>query len=133
MHNFPIIKASLQTVFNSQLFFTCMMFILFDIFTGTTVALKNNVLNSHINKVGITKHFTIIIFIIFFSSLFIAFNMREFSKIINYFYIGTYGLSIFENLTLLGVPFPKWLQEKFLILKDESDKGENNVTERIEK
>ena len=58
--------------------------------------------------------------------------MNEFSKIIIYFYISSYGLSIFENLTMLGVPFPKWLQEKFLILRDESNKGDKYVIEKIE-
>ena len=131
MNNFSVIKESLQTLVNSPLFMTCIAFILFDIFVGTAVAIKNNTVNSRINKDGITKHFIIIMFIMFFSCIFISINMREFSKLINYFYIGTYGLSIFENLSMLGVPFPKWLQEKFLILRDDSDRGENDVIKRI--
>lgn len=133
MNNVVLIKHSLYTVLNSNLFITFMGFIVFDIFTGVTLAFKNNVINSKINKDGITKHFIITTFVIFFSCLFINFKMEEFSKIIIYFYIGSYGLSIFENLTMLGVPFPKWLQEKFLILKDNSDKGEKYVIKRIEK
>lgn len=132
MNSIPIIKESLKIIFNSNLFITFVGFIVFDIFTGVTLAFKDNVLNSKISKDGITKHFIIITFVVFFSCLFVSFKMEEFSKIIIYFYIGSYGLSIFENLTMLGVPFPKWLQEKFLILKDESDKGEKYVVERIE-
>ena len=132
MNSLPIIKESLKIIFNSNLFITFVGFIVFDIFTGVTLAFKDNVLNSKISKDGITKHFVIIIFVVFFSCLFSSFKMEEFSKIIIYFYIGSYGLSIFENLTMLGVPFPKWLQEKFLILKDESNKGEKYVIERIE-
>lgn len=133
MNNVVLIKHSLYTVLNSNLFITFMGFIVFDIFTGVTLAFKNNVINSKINKDGITKHFIITTFVIFFSCLFNTAKMNELSNIIIYFYIGSYGLSIFENLTMLGVPFPKWLQEKFLILKNESDKGENNVTKGIEK
>lgn len=133
MNSLLIIKDSLNIIFNSNLFVTFMGFIIFDIFTGITLAFKNKVVNSKINKDGITKHFIIITFVIFFSCLFISTKMNELGKIIIYFYIGSYGLSIFENLTMLGVPFPKWLQEKFLLLRDESNKGENNVTERIEK
>ena len=132
MNSLPLIKESLRTVLNSNIFITFLGFIVFDIFTGVTLAFKNNVLNSKISKDGITKHFIIITFVIFFSCLFINFKMNEFSKIIIYFYIGSYGLSIFENLTMLGVPFPKWLQEKFLILRDESNKGEKYVIEKIE-
>ena len=133
MNRFPVIKDSLHIIFNSSLFITFMGFIIFDIFTGVILAFKNNVVNSKINKNGITRHFIIISFVIFFTCLFVSFNMDEFGKIIIYFYIGSYGLSIFENLTMLGVPFPKWLQEKFLILQDESDKGEKYVVKRIEK
>ena len=133
MNSLPVIKDSLHIIFNSKLFVTFMGFIIFDIFTGVILAFKNKVLNSKINKDGITKHFITITFVIFFTCLFISFNMNEFGKIIIYFYIGSYGLSIFENLTMLGVPFPKWLQEKFLILQDKSDKGEKYVVKRIEK
>lgn len=133
MNNLPIIKENLNVIFNSNLFITFMGFIIFDIFTGVTLAFKNRVVNSKINKDGITKHFIIITFVIFFSCLFNTAKMNELGNILIYFYIGSYGLSIFENLTMLGVPFPKWLQEKFLILKDDSDRGENNVTKRIEK
>lgn len=133
MNNLTVIKDSLLIIFNSNLFVTFMGFIIFDIFTGITLAFKNKVVYSKINKDGITKHFIIITFVIFFSCLFISAKMNELGNIIIYFYIGSYGLSIFENLTMLGVPFPKWLQEKFLILKDDSDRGENNVTKGIEK
>ena len=133
MNSLPVIKNSLRIIINSNLFVTFIGLIIFDIFTGVILAFKNNVVNSKINKNGITKHFIIISFVIFFTCLFVSFNMNEFGKIIIYFYIGSYGLSIFENLTMLGVPFPKWLQEKFLILQDESDKGEKYVVKRIEK
>ena len=133
MNNLPIIKENLKIIFNSNLFITFMGLIIFDIFTGVTLAFKNRVVNSKISKDGITRHFIIITFVIFFSCLFNTAKMNELGNIIIYFYIGSYGLSIFENLTMLGVPFPKWLQEKFLILQDDSDKGENNVTKGIEK
>ena len=133
MNNFDVIKHSLYMVFNSTLFLTFVGLIIFDIFTGVGVAFKNKLLNSEINKDGITKHFTIIVFVIFFNCLFTIFKMEELGKIILYFYISSYGLSIFENLTMLGVPFPKWLKDKFLLLKDESNRGGNDVFERIKK
>lgn len=133
MNSLPVIKESLHIIINSNLFTIFIGFILFDIFTGVTLAFKNNIINSKINKNGITRHFIIIIFVVFFSCLFISLDMKELGKIIIYFYIGSYGLSIFENLTMLGVPFPKWLQEKFLILKETSDRGENDVIKGIEK
>lgn len=133
MNNLNIVKNALYSVFNSSLFLTFVCLIIFDIFTGVGVAFKNKILNSEINADGITKHFTIIVFVIFFNCLFIIFKMDELGKIILYFYIGSYGLSLFENLTLLGVPFPKWLKDKFLLLKDEGNRGGKDVVERIKK
>lgn len=133
MNNFNVIKDSLYMVFNSPLFITFIGLIIFDIFTGIGVAFKNKLLNSEINKDGITKHFTIITFVIFFNCLFTIFKTDELGKIILYFYIGSYGLSIFENLTMLGVPFPKWLKDKFLLLKEEGNRGGKDVVERIKK
>ena len=77
MNNVVLIKHSLYTILNSNLFITFMGFIVFDIFTGVTLAFKNNVINSKINKDGITKHFIITTFVIFFSCLFINFKMYQ--------------------------------------------------------
>jgi len=133
MSNLAVIGKSLRTIIDSPLFLTFLGFIIFDIFTGIAVAFKNHVVNSKINKAGITKNFIVILFVIFFSDLFVSFKMNELADIVISFYIGSYGLSIFENLTMLGVPFPEWLQEKFLVLKDENNKGDKHATERIEK
>ena len=133
MNSLTVIGKSLHTIIDSPLFLTFLGFIMFDIFTGIAVAFKNHVINSKINKSGITRNFIILTFVMFFSSLFFSYNMNELGDMIIYFYIGSYGLSIFENLTMLGVPFPEWLQEKFLVLKDENNKGDKHVIKRIEK
>lgn len=133
MSSLSVIGKSLHTVIDSPVFLTFIGFIVFDIFTGIAVAFKNHVINSKINKSGITKNFIVLTFVMFFSSLFFSYKMNELGDMIIYFYIGSYGLSIFENLTMLGVPFPEWLQEKFLVLKDENNKGDNHVIKRIEK
>ncbi len=61
----------------------------------------------------------------------IIFKPLEMESLINtvlIFYIASYILSILENLSLLGIPFPEWLKERFLILR-----GENDEIKRIEK
>ena len=47
--------------------------------------------------------------------------MGELINVLILFYIGSYMISIIENLTMLGVPLPKWLIDKFLILKEDND------------
>lgn len=125
--------AAVKEVLNSNLFIVFMGVIIFDIITGVVLAFKQKELNSEINKDGITRHFMIISFVIFFNWIFISFKMNELGTILISFYIGSYGLSLFENLAMLDVPFPEWLRDKFLLLREENNRRDINVTERIEK
>ena len=125
--------TTVKELLNSNLFIAFIGFIIFDIITGIAVAFKHKKLNSKINKDGVTRHFMTVAFVVFFNWLFISFKMNELGMVIIGFYIGSYGLSLFENLAMLDVPFPKWLQDKFLLLREESNRGDINVTERIEK
>ena len=40
------------------------------------------------------------------------------------FYIGNEGLSLLENLCVMGVPHPKFLEEVLQVLEDKGDKGD---------
>ena len=41
------------------------------------------------------------------------------------FYIGNEGLSLLENLCIMGVPHPKFLEDVLQVLKDKGDKGDS--------
>lgn len=99
-------------------------FIAFDILTGTLQAFKNHTVYSKINKEGITTHITILTFCMFFSWVFNIFETGDLSKVIILFYIGSYALSIFENLGKMGIPLPKWLAKRFTLLQKETNEGE---------
>ena len=119
------------TVFENKFLYVLLFFIVFDIITGTLKAFSTNTVYSKINKQGITSHITIFLFCIFFTWVFGFFNVNEYSKILLTFYIGSYGLSIIENLSLMGLPIPEWLKEKFKVLQDETNRGvESDETKR---
>ena len=42
------------------------------------------------------------------------------------FFIGNEGLSILENLGLMGVPYPAFLREALDVLKEQNDRGQND-------
>ena len=42
------------------------------------------------------------------------------------FFIGNEGLSILENLGLMGVPYPAFLREALDVLKEQSDRGQSD-------
>lgn len=121
----------LKLVVHDDYIYILIIFIIFDIITGTLKAFKNETVYSKINKNGITNHITIILLCIFFSWVFNIFNFGEMSKILILFYIASYSLSILENLGKMGLPLPQWLSKKFILLQEETDKGEYiNETKR---
>ena len=121
----------LKLVVHDDYIYILIIFIVFDIITGTLKAFKNETVYSKINKNGITNHITIILLCIFFSWVFNIFNFGEMSKILILFYIASYSLSILENLGKMGLPLPQWLSKKFILLQEETDKGEYiNETKR---
>ena len=42
------------------------------------------------------------------------------------FFIGNEGLSILENLGLMGVPYPAFLREALDVLKEQNDRGKSD-------
>lgn len=108
----------------NNLFTTFLIVVCFDIILGTLKAFNMDTVNSHINKTGITKHITIILFVMFMIYLFEPLEIEEFSNIFIMFYIASYLLSVIENVTLLGAPVPTWVKKHFSTLKEMGDKNE---------
>ena len=113
-----------NNVAQNEYLYILLVFIIFDFITGTLKSFSNNTVYSKINKKGISSHIAIFLFCIFFSWVFYIFKISEYSKVLITFYIVSYGLSIIENIGKMGIPLPKWLVEKFKVLKDETDKGD---------
>lgn len=118
----------LEQSIKNPLLLTLFISIAFDIFFGTLKAFAKGSVNSSINKDGITKHIGIVLLVILVIIIFKPLKMESLINTVIIFYIASYILSILENLSLLGIPFPQWLKERFLILR-----GENDEIERIEK
>ena len=119
LHNFSIVAQN-------EYLYILLIFIIFDFITGTLKSFSNSTVYSKINKKGITSHISIFLFCIFFSWVFLIFKVSEYSKVLIMFYIVSYGLSIIENIGKMGIPLPKWLVEKFKVLQEETDKGDES-------
>lgn len=95
--------------------------IAFDIIIGTLKAFVKGIANSTISKNGISKHIGIVLLVVLVIIIFKPLEMESLINVVILFYISSYILSILENLSLLGIPFPQWLKERFLILRGEND------------
>ena len=118
----------LQESIKNPLLLILLISITFDIIIGTLKALAKGIANSSINKSGISKHIGIVLLVMLVIIIFKPLEMESLINTVILFYIASYILSILENLSLLGIPFPEWLKERFLILR-----GENDEIERVEK
>ena len=114
------------TVLHNDYLFLLLCFIMFDFITGTLKSFSNSTVYSKINKKGITSHIAIFLFCFFFSLMFSIFKVPEYAKVLIIFYIVSYGLSIIENIGEMGIPLPKWLVEKFKVLQEETNKGDES-------
>lgn len=124
MEYFSYLKESIKNPLLLTLFIT----IAFDIIIGTLKAFAKAKVNSSISKDGITKHIGIVLLVMLVIIIFKPLEMESLVNTVLLFYIASYILSIIENLSLLGIPFPEWMKERFSILR-----GENNEIKRIKK
>lgn len=100
-------------------------FMVFDYLTGVIIAVINKKLSSHVGFKGLAKKLFIIVILVVGVLLDRLINSDQwvFRTLIAYFYIANEGISIIENIAVLGVPVPKKIVD---ILEQIKDKHEND-------
>ena len=100
------------------------IFMALDYLTGVSGAIINKKLSSEIGLSGIAKKSLIVIILIMAVVLDRLINQEYhiFRTLVCYFYIANEGISILENIALLGVPFPNKLLSVLKQLKKDSEK-----------
>ena len=74
----------------------------------TFLAISNRKLSSEIGLKGMIKHSSVILIAVVLGSILRLSGQETLSIMMGWFYIAEYGLSIVENLDVLGIPFPEW-------------------------
>jgi len=97
--------------------------IIVDYLTGLTKGFKSGTLSSSIGYNGLIKKIGIFVAIIVAHQLDMASGMNPpiFRTLAVYFYIGNEGLSVLENLAILGIPLPNALKEGFEKIEGAND------------
>lgn len=114
----------LEQSIKNPLLLTLFVSIAFDIISGTLKAFVKGKVNSAISKDGVSKHIGIILLVMLVIIIFKPLEMENLVNAVILFYIASYILSILENLSLLGVPLPEWLKNRFEILRSDNDEIE---------
>lgn len=110
-------------LFGDVRFLNLLVLLMFvDIITGVAKAIKEGNLLSRsafygfLRKIGI---FAVIILANVIDQILSLSGVLAFSSVL--FYTANEGLSILENLSQLGVPVPKSIQDKLHVIKNEND------------
>lgn len=99
--------------------------VIFDLVTGSLKAWMPQS-KRHVNSTkglnGLIKHSLILVMIAFLFPLVAAMGLETEANVILVWFVYQYGVSIMENLDVLGVPFPPFLRERFEKMAERDEK-----------
>ena len=100
--------------------------IVLDILTGIIKAWLNKNLNSTIGRRGLVEHLAVLVLGVTVYPYLIFIGFEEVATAFIFFFIATYGLSLIENLSDIGVPFPKGIKKRLEKIKEHFDEEWSN-------
>ena len=98
--------------------------IVFDIITGLAKAWVTKTVNSTIGRRGLIEHLIVLVLVVTVYPYLIFIGFEEVATAFIIFFIATYGVSLIENLSAIGVPFPKGLKRRLEKIRDAFDSKE---------
>lgn len=98
--------------------------IVFDIITGLAKAWVTKTVNSTIGRRGLIEHLIVLVLVVTVYPYLIFIGFEEVATAFIIFFIATYGVSLIENLSAIGVPFPKGLKRRLEKIRDAFDEKE---------
>lgn len=104
--------------------YALIVFVVIDYLTGVMVAVLNQKLSSSVGFHGIVKK-VVIFFLVAVGHVIDSYVIQNGSVIrtaVIFFYLSNEGISILENVSLLGLPVPQKLKDVLEQLKDHEEK-----------
>ena len=95
--------------------------VLLDILTGVAKAFVTKTLNSTINRRGLIEHIVVCVMCITVYPYLLYLGFNEIATAFLLFFLLSYCLSLIENLSALGVPFPTGIKKRLEKIRDELD------------
>lgn len=119
--DYSVLGIQIREIFNLNIFVLLMALVVVDFITGTTKAFITKEMDSSIGIKGLLKHLTIIIIVAVFLVVTTIGNVETLGYAFTVFYLFEYCISIMENTSKLGVPYPEWIKEKLPQMKEKYD------------
>ncbi|MDU2557409.1 MAG: phage holin family protein [Anaerococcus prevotii] len=113
-----VLKYQIKDVATSPLYHLLLWLIIFDIISGYIKAFKTKNFDSKISTNGWLKHGFVIMMITVIGVYARALNYGGVSQVVCLGFIGSYGMSLLENLDAIGVPYPENFRKFFKQMQD---------------
>lgn len=113
-----LLQGQIEEVFSSPFYHILLWLIVLDIASGYIKAFKTKSFDSKISTNGWLKHAFVMALITVVGVYSRALDYAFVSKFICCGFIGSYGLSLLENLDAIGVPYPQGFREFFRQMRD---------------
>lgn len=103
--------------------------VVLDYISGLSSAFVNNKVSSQIGARGIVKKVSIFIIVVLAAMIDKMLNTdaQVVRVSVIYFYVANEGISILENLAMIGVPFPAILKDKLIQIQGDKKEGGQDV------
>lgn len=109
-------------VVNNPPYQALLIMIIIDLFSGVAKGFKLQKLDSSKSTNGMFRHVAVLVIVTLLSVYGRILSFEWLSTSIGYWYIGSYGISILENFSVLGVPFPAFATKYFNRMLDSYEK-----------
>ena len=118
-----VAAAGITYVFGGidQMFVALIVLMTFDYATGVMCAFAKKSLSSQVGYKGILKKMCILIIIALSNLGAEAVNIPALRSAAIGFYLANEAISILENAGEIGVPYPKWLKDALIQLKEKEE------------
>ena len=113
-----LLRMQVEELFSSPFYHMLLWLIVFDIISGYIKAFKNKNFDSKISTNGWLKHAFVMVLMTVVGVYARVLGYDFVSKFICCGFIGSYGLSLLENLDAIGVPYPQGFREFFKQMRD---------------
>lgn len=119
-----VLRTQVQDVFTSPLYHILLWLIVFDIISGYIKAFKTKSFDSKVSTNGWLKHGFVVMMMTIIGAYARALDSVMVSQVVCFGFISSYGLSLLENLDVLGVPYPESFRQFFKQMRNNNDKVE---------
>ena len=114
-----MVIAAYSRITKINLYHLFTILVILDVVSGWAKAIVNKDLDSKVGVAGIAKHLAVILLIFLTCPYLWLLGFGWLAKFLIYSMGATYGVSIVENYSDMGMPLPKWFAQFFRRIQSE--------------